>query len=364
VPAVGRGPRRGDDVLAMAELGTGSGRGAAVTIHDVARRAGVSRQTVSNVLNAPARVRPETRARVRSAIDELDYHPSRPARNLRSRATRLLAYHVAPAPTGAINIVLDRFLHALTETARDRGYQILLFAAAPGGPELAAYEDLLRTKAVDGFVLSETNYRDPRIEYLTDRGAPFAVFGRSGVDHHHRWVDVDNASGTRQAAQHLLAAGRRRLAFLGWPEGSVTGDARAAGYRDALADADIGPLEALDVRGPDAVETGRAAAERWFAMDAPPDGVVAASDLLAIGVLQVAASRRIAVGRDLGVTGFDDTPTAAFVDPPLTSVRQPIEEVAALVVRQLIAAIDGTDDDHDGPPTGALVTPRLIVRRS
>jgi DNA-binding LacI/PurR family transcriptional regulator len=351
-------------VLGVAEPGAGTGRGAGVTILDVARHAGVSRQTVSNVVNAPGRVRPETRARVQAAIDELDYHPSRPARNLRSRATRLLAYHVAPAPAGAINIVLDRFLHALTETARDRGYQILLFVSPPGEPELAAYEDLLRTKAVDGFVLSETNYRDPRIAYLTDRGAPFAVFGRSGVDHPHRWVDVDNAAGTRQAVEHLLAAGRRRIAFLGWPEGSVTGDERAAGYRDALVEAGLEPLEALDMRGPDAVETGRAAAERWFAMDAPPDGVVAASDLLAIGVLQVATSRRLVVGRDLGVTGFDDTPTAAFLDPPLTSVRQPIEEVAAHVVRQLIAAIDGTDDHDDGSPTGALVTPRLIVRRS
>jgi DNA-binding LacI/PurR family transcriptional regulator len=356
-----RGAGSGSDGVAS-ELSETSGEVGVTpdaTILDVAELAGVSRQTVSNVLNAPERVRPETQERVRLAIDELGYHPSRSARNLRARSTKLLAYRVAPARSGALNVVLDRFLHALTDTARDRGYQILLFTSPAGQPELSAYEDLLRTKTVDGFVLSESNYRDPRVEYLFSRGAPFSVFGRCGLDVPHRWVDVDNAAGTRQAVEHLLSAGRRRIAFLGWPEGSVTGDARARGYREALEAAGIEPAETLDHRGSDDLATGRAAAERWLELDTPPDGVVAASDLLAIGVLQVATEQGLQVGRDLRVTGFDDTPTAAALTPPLTSVRQPIEEVAAHIIRQLIESIGG-----EAVREGALLAPRLIVRRT
>jgi DNA-binding LacI/PurR family transcriptional regulator len=294
------------------------------------------------------------------AIAELGYHPNRGARNLRSRATRLLGYRVAPSPAGAINIVLDRFLHALTATANDQGYQLLLFSSPDGDEELEAYDELMRTRSVDGFVLSETNYGDPRVERLADHGAPFAVFGRTGSAAAHGWVDVDNADGTRQATEHLLASGRRRIAYLGWPTGSITGDERERGYREALVAAVVAVEERLHGRGVDAVETGRAVAERWLADDEPPDGVVAASDLLAIGVLHAAHDRGLTVGRDLAVTGFDDTPTAAFLTPSLTSVRQPLEAVAAEVTRQLIAAIGGVD----ATPVNRLLAPHLVVRAS
>jgi DNA-binding LacI/PurR family transcriptional regulator len=330
------------------------------TINDVAALAEVSRQTVSNVLNAPERVKPETRARVEAAIAELGYYPDRSAQNLRARATKLLGYRIAESPAGAINTVLDRFLHALTEAARDRRYQILLFTSSDGDEELAAYDDLIRTKAVDGFVLSETNYGDPRIGRLRDRGIPFAVFGRTEVDDGHGWVDVDNAAGTRRAVEHLVETGRRRIAFLGWPAGSVTGDERARGYREALQAAGLAVDPTLDARGLDAVATGHRAADLWLDRDDPPDAVVAASDLLAIGVLHAIWARGLTAGADLAVTGFDDTPTAAFLSTPLTSVRQPIEETAAHVVRRLIAQITGAAVE----PGGQLVLPTLIVRDS
>ena len=333
---------------------------AAPTLVDVAAHAGVSRQTVSNVINTPSRVRSVTRERVERAIAELGYHPNRGAQNLRSQATRLLGYRVAPTPAGAINIVLDRFLHALTATAKDQGYQLLLFSSQDGEEELEAYDELLRTRSVDGFVISETNYDDPRIERLLERGAPFAVFGRTGSSMQHGWVDVDNASGTRQATEHLLTSGRRRIAYLGWPTGSITGDERERGYREALVAAGVAVEEGLHGRGNDAVETGRAVTERWLHGEEPPDAVVAASDLLAIGVLHAAHERGLTVGRDLAVTGFDDTPTAAFLTPSLTSVRQPLEAVATEVTRQLIAAIGGVD----ATPVDRLLAPHLVVRAS
>lgn len=330
---------------------------------DVARAAGVSRQTVSNVMNAPHLVRGATRERVEQAIADLGYRPHQLARNLRARRTGSIGYRVPPS-SDSINSVLDRFLHALTTAAHRAGYHILLFTPEGGRDDLAAeiamQADLVHTSTVDGFVVSETNYGDPRIVELVGAGVPFAAFGRSGDTPAHAWVDVDGAAGTRQAVAHLVRAGHRRIAYLGWPDGSVSGDQRAAGYREGLAAAGLEPSAELDVRGPDGLATGARALEGWLRATDPPTAVVSSSDLLALGLMKAATARGVRVGEDLAVTGFDDTPVAALTSPPLTSVRQPLEAVAARVVSLLAARIDGDAE----PPAGVALEPELIVRGS
>ncbi|MGI8575101.1 MAG: LacI family DNA-binding transcriptional regulator [Egibacteraceae bacterium] len=333
---------------------------AAPTVHDVAGRAGVSHQTVSNVLNAPERVRPATRERVQRAIDELGYRPHRSARNLKARSTRTLGYLVQPIAAGAINAVLDRFLHALSDAARIQGYHILLFTRAEGQDDVAAYRELIASSAVDGFIVSETNYQDERVRFLLRREVPFAVFGRTELDEPHPWVDVDNAAGTRQAVAHLSSNGHKRIAFLGWPEGSITGDERHRGYREGLLAAGLTPHPEYEVRRPDGESEGWAACETLQALTEPPTAVVCCSDLLAAGVLRNAAARGLRVGEQCAVIGFDDTPVAAYMTPTLTSVRQPLEAVAETVIAQLIARIEN--------PLQAsgqrLLTPDLVLRTS
>ena len=189
---------------------------------------------------------------------------------------------------------------------------------------------------------------------------PFAAFGRSGDTVRHPWVDVDGAAGTRKAVAHLVAGGHRRIAYLGWPDGSISGDERARGYREGLAAAGLEVAVELDVRGADGLETGSEALGRWLEDPSPPTAVVAASDLLALGVLKAARARSVRVGEELAVTGFDDTPMAAFMSPPLTSVRQPLEDVAARIVELVTARVAGAEvPDH-----GVLLPPHLTVRES
>ena len=216
---------------------------------------------------------------------------------------------------------------------------------------------------------------------------PFVAFGRSDVDAPHSWVDVDGAAGTRAAVAHLVARGHARIAYLGWPMGSVSGDQRALGYRQGLAAAGLTADAALDARGPDGTATGAAAYARWRALADPPTAVVAASDLLALGVLRAARADGVPVGPDgrpavpsgagtpggpmspdrpadpgppLAVVGFDDTPVAPFTSPALTSVRQPLEAVAAHVARLLAAHAT----DPGAAPEGVALPPRLVVRDS
>ncbi|MCW2879017.1 MAG: LacI family transcriptional regulator [Sphaerisporangium sp.] len=349
-----------------------------VTIDDVARYANVSRQTVSNVLNSPEVVREETRRRVREAVKALGYRASQAARQMRTGRSRLIAVRIEPAQEDGINgSVFDRFLHGLTESAARAGYRVLLYTADDHDAELATFDDLLGVYEPDAFVLTSTDYGDPRTTWLLEQRIPFVTFGRPwGVppDQDYPWVDVDGAAGTAMATRHLLDAGHRRIGFLGWPEGSGVGDDRRAGWARALTSAGIDPSELaeLDSRTTDGAPEGEAAAHALLDADRPVTGLVCVSDSLALGALQTR--------RRLSVIGFDDTPVARAVG--LASVSQPLAEAAASCVALLIHSLDGGSNDargrtnadaaergsadtpSEGPPTHVLLQPSLVPRKS
>src|SRR4051794_29042508 len=162
-----------------------------VTIGDVARAAGVSRQTVSNVLNAPDVVREETRRRVLDVVEDLGYRVNQAARQMRTGRSRLIAIRIDPHQDGVNGSVLDRFLHGLTESAARVGYRVLLYTAAGDAAEIAAFEDLLGAHEPDAFVLASTHHGDPRTSWLLARGLSFVTFGRPWSDlpdARHPWV--------------------------------------------------------------------------------------------------------------------------------------------------------------------------------
>jgi DNA-binding LacI/PurR family transcriptional regulator len=331
------------------------------TLESVAAAAGVSRQTVSNVLNAPDRVAPETLARVQSAIETLNYRPNLVAQSLRTRASRLLGYCVAPVPAGTLNAVLDRFIHAITESAAEHGFHVLLFTAPGGAAGLDRYAELLAQQAVDGFVLSDTVVGDPRHGWLTDQGVPFVSFGRIWTgDEPGAWVDVDNAAGIAQAVEHVHALGHRRIAFIGWPDGSGVGDDRLAGYRAACQR--LGMCPRL-VRDDGSVQAGHSLAGRLLDEPEPPTALVCVSDPSAHGALSAVTERGLRPGHDVAITGFDDTPSAAVPGIELTSVSQPIEEAGRTVVRMLLARLVAYDAT-DGAAPHRLLDPTLVIRSS
>ncbi|MEV0841558.1 substrate-binding domain-containing protein [Actinocatenispora sera] len=337
--------------------GTHGGGDGPVTVHDVAVAAGVSRQTVSNVVNAPERVSPATRQRVQAVIDELGYQPNRAARALRAHASRLIGYRIRPNRPDALAAILDRFLHAFAEAARDLDHHLLLFAAAEAD-EVAACDRLLRSGAVDGFVLTDLDYRDRRPAAMAALDAPFASFGRTGDE--FVWVDVDNAAGTERATEHLVAAGHRRIGYVGVPAGDRIGDDRESGWRTAMRR--HGLDEGFARHAADSIEAGAQAGGELLDTADPPTAIVAATDVFAVGVLRAAGQRGLRVGPDLAVCGFDDTPTADVLG--LTSVRQPVEEVARAMMAVLAPRLPGAPADLPRPPATRLFVPELVVRGS
>ncbi|WP_262704334.1 MULTISPECIES: LacI family DNA-binding transcriptional regulator [Streptomyces] len=335
-----------------------SPKGGPVTLAMVARRAGVSPQTVSNAINSPDLLRPETLERVRGVIDEMGYRPSRAAQSLRTRSSKLIGYGIQPTPGGDTAPVMDRFLHALSQAADAAGYRILLFACPPGGPSLDGYEELLGRHDVDGFVLSNTARQDPRQAWLAKRGVPFVGFGRMWSGRQiGDWADVDGASGTDAAVEHLVALGHRGIAFLGWPRGSGVGDDRAAGWQRAMR------RHGLPTRGRRAESAGDVEAARIAVkplLDAGATAVVAASDTLALGCYHALRERNATPGRDVAVVGFDDSPTAGILSPSLSTVAQPLEAVGGECVRLLLARMA----NPAAPPERVLLEPSLVVRDS
>lgn len=322
-----------------------------VTIATVARHANVSRQTVSNVLNSPDLVRDETRARVRAAIDELGYRANLAARQMRTGRSRLIAVRIDPLRNGIEGTVLDRFLHGLTEAAAPAGYRVVLYTAGDDHGEIATYEELLASYALDAFVLTHTHHGDIRTAWLRERGVPFITFGRPwGVIDSHSWVDVDGAAGTAEATRRLLDAGHQRIGFLGWPKGSGVGDDRQLGWASVMAEAGYSTT-GLDRHTVDGLAEGERAARDAIGKRRAPTAWVCASDPLALG------ARRAG---DWPVIGFDDTAMAQATG--LTSVRQPLREAAAECVQTLAGLL--TEPGGGQPPRHVLLTPRLVVRDS
>lgn len=301
------------------------------TVADVALAAGVSRQTVSNVLNRPEVVRPATLTRVQAAIQDLGYRPHASARRLRTRQSSTLGVRLEPVH-GISGAVLDRFLHALVESADERGMRILLFTATDVDDELTHMERLVEGSDVDGFVLTSTFHGDPRAAWLGDRDIPFVTFGRPwGLPDMdaapHPWVDVDGRSGLREATDHLLVQGHRRVGFLGWPSPSGQGDERRRGWQDAMRAA--GRPDADGLTCEDDVTAATRVVSSAIDGGAGFDALVCASDTLALGA-------RFALGTGVPVVGYDDTPVAEALG--ISSVEQPLVEVASAAVELLMGA--------------------------
>lgn len=329
------------------------------TLADVAEMAGVSRQTVSNAVNNPDLLREDTLARVRSVIARLGYKPNRAARNLRTRASHLVGLRIGPAQEGTANALMDRFVHSLVETSAEAGYHVLLFAGDQSDAG-SGYDDLLRSTAVDAFVITDTFLGNPQAVSLARRHAPFVAFGRPWEDSgaEHPWVDVDGAAGAVLATEHLVARAHRRIAWIGWRKESWIGEDRRSGWSRTMHAHEL-PTSGLACRVEDSIASGRDAAARLLD-EAAPTAMLCASDTLAIGVLHTLAERGLRPGADVAVAGFDDSQVAQVVPGGLTSVRQPLEQVAVEVVR----ALAGLLSVPSSPAEGVLLAPSLVVRES
>jgi DNA-binding LacI/PurR family transcriptional regulator len=329
-----------------------------VTIHDVAARAAVSRQTVSNALSHPSRLSPETLLRVRAAVDELGYRPSSSAQSLRAQRAGAVGVEVNTLGPRSHNETMAPFLAALGVRAGSQGKHIVPFGSPESTPMLEGYRLMRARGLVDAFVLTDTHHGDPRPPWLDENSIPFAAFGRVWDDPTSTsWVDVDGAAGTRAAVGHCLDAGYATIAFLGWPQGSVVGDDRRGVCSQVCPTGGPGhPGPEADA--PQELDAARDAARLLLREIGPGDAMVCASDILALGVHHELLAAGLRPGLDVGIVGFDGSETAAMHH--LTSVAQPLDAIA----EQVLVLLDDALAGRPPPKAGVLLEPALVASRS
>jgi len=320
-----------------------------VTIQDVARAAGVGRQTVSNVLNGSGRVGEATKARVLDAVTTLGYYPHQGARSLRSRRTRQLAYVMPPMQLLPGNYIMQQFLQALAAASVRRSHSVVL--VVPDGDPRGEMRRLIASRSVDAFLLSELQPDDPRVVLLAEAGMPFACFGRVGPRLPQHWVDIDNYAAITEAVEHVLARGFSRVAFVGYRTANHWDHERQNGFRAALARHGV-PGDEVNVLLVDEASARRkiqsllTGASRGVPLR--PDAIVTGSDRLAAMIYEIAAELRLRIGRDLGVTGFDGSLATGLLHPRLTSVTIPVEDIARRVIGRALRQLDHGPDESPG----------------
>jgi DNA-binding LacI/PurR family transcriptional regulator len=341
-------------------MGTGGSQrvrraGRAVTIRDVAAAAGVSHQTIANVLKAPERVAPATRELVERKIAELRFRPNRIAQNLSNRRSRLIGFRVQARSSLATGGILDAFLQSLAEGAEAIDHHVVLFHSEPGLAEVRKAIDMYRESIADAFVVAETEPGDPRIAAFVDAELRFVSFGATDASTPHHWVDTDNVLGSRLATRHLVELGHRQIGFLGWPGATRVGDDRLCGWREELAAHGLNGDDAAVALAVNDRQAAAVAARALLESQPSMTAVVAASDELALGVQEAAAR----IGRDLSVVGYDDSPMA-LGGAGLTTIHQPVPAIAHRIVQITAQLIAG----HDLDPIQERIAPHLVVRGS
>jgi LacI family transcriptional regulator len=327
-----------------------------ITQIDVADLAGVAKGTVSYALNGNELIKPATRQKVLDAAALLGYRPNIMARNLKTNRAGIVGYswHVADDPS-RMNNLLDEFIYRVTMAAEAHGYHLLTFIQ-PQEDADRVYDDLISTNRVDGFILSDVRYDDPRITRLNALNAPFVAFGGMYIPNAgFAYVDVDGKQGIQMVVQHLLGLGHERIGFINWHPGFLIGDAREVGYREAMAQAGIAVKPEWIAYTPNIMRSASEATRQLMRAKHPPTAIVCTNDVMAFGARAYLDQMGL---QNVALTGYDDDPTAQFLG--ITSVQQPIDAVARTLFDLLLGEIN-----HEPRPERQVVfEPQLVVRRS
>ncbi len=330
------------------------------TLEAVARRAGVSRATVSRVVNGSTTVAVAIREAVHQAVAELGYVPNQAARSLVTQRTESIAL-ILPETANRVfsdDLFFPAVIRGVSMELEAADKQLVLMMAGS-----AASHDRVERYAmaghVDGVMFASMHGADPLPGALARLGIPVVCSGRpmTPAEFPVPYVDVDHVGGVSQAVRHLIGTGHRRIATIAGPQDMIAGIDRLTGYRDTLREA--GLAERVDF-GDFTRESGLRAMRRLLADDPRLDAVFVASDMMAHGALQALKDAGRRVPADVAVVGFDDFEISRLSDPPLTTVRQPVVDMGRTMARQMLGLVNGK---HDVPDAVVLPT-ELVVRAS
>jgi LacI family transcriptional regulator len=327
-----------------------------VTIRDIAESAGVSINTVSRALNDRPDVSATTRARVRAVAEGLDYQPNAMARSLVGRRSRTIGLVV----TDCTDPYYAGLIRAIEEVASAHNYALLPVSSNETVAKEAQAIRILRERRVDGILLTAVDVEAPHVRRLLQLGLPSVLVSRRPRQAAGPFVGNDNVAGEILAVRHLLDLGHRRIAAITRPGSASSARERLQGWRWALREAGLDHGADLVYGAAPSVEGGEDAARWLAALERRPTAAVTYNDLQAIGLIRAARTLGIAVPDRLSVVGHDDVMLARLVEPPLTTVAQPISEIGRLAGEMIVDIVQGKTPKW----THRLLSPSLVIRAS
>lgn len=328
-----------------------------LTLEDIARLSGVSRSTVSRVINAEVNVKEMTRRKVQEVINSYNFQPNLAARGLVTGRTNVIGV-VIPASVAVVftDPYFPQLLQGISALCNTRDYSVMLWLAEPEF-ERRMISRILHNGLVDGVVVASIAMNDPIIESLIESKMPFILIGRHPTEDVN-YLDVDNVQSGRKATMHLVRLGYKRIATITGKQSQVAGYDRYQGYVKALQDSDHPVKPELVAEGDFTEESGYKAMQRLLKYK--PDAVFVASDMMAFGAMRALRDANLRIPEDVAVVGFDDIPASSKAIPPLTTVRQAIVQMGSLAVDALINIIEtGTKTTQK-----VIMDTELVVRES
>ena len=338
-------------------MGALSIHGGFLNIEEIAKISGVSRSTVSRVINNDARVRDETRQRVQEVINRLGFQPNAMARSLAGGKSHILGLVI---PVGVSALFVDPYfpllIQGVSSACNAREYSVVLWLAEPEY-ERRMMREILHNGLVSGVIVASMVFDDPIVHALAESDIPFILVGRHPDNEKISYVDVDNLNSAREAVSHLVRLGRKRVATITGPQNMVVGIDRYQGYLDAVRRAGLVVDPNLVAEG-DFSDMGGYMCMKSL-LPFRPDAVFAASDIMAVGAMRAINEAGLRIPVDVAVVGFDDIPVAAHTNPPLTTIRQPAMRTGSLSTEVLIDMVE-----HPVSQPHRIVLPTELVIRS
>ncbi len=332
-----------------------------LSLEDIAAKAGVSRSTVSRIINNSPNVSEKTRQSVLAVIAQEGYTPNPAARALVTQRTQAIGVIIPLAP---LTFFEDAFyfptlLQGISSTTSQRDYAMMLWLNQSEEDDQKFYDRIIRNRLMDGVIIASAARGEPLIDHFMHSGAPFVLVEDPCMNTDQiSFVSIDNVTAAREGVAYLIALGRKRIGHITGNLHIADGSDRVEGYRQALCAAGLEVDETLIVEGNFSHRSGYEGMKKLLPRGV--DAVFAGNDITARGVLQALQEARVRVPDDIALIGFDDLPTANHVTPKLTTVRQPIEEKGALAASILLDLIE----NPGSAPRQVLLPTRLVIRES
>ncbi|MGC1378099.1 MAG: LacI family DNA-binding transcriptional regulator [Anaerolineales bacterium] len=329
-----------------------------LTLEDIARFSGFSRSTVSRVINGGDYVKEDTRQRILEVIQEHNFQPNLGARSLAGGQTGVLGLVIqAAVSTIFSDLFFPQFIRGVSAGCNTQNYSMMLWLVEPQY-ERRTMREILYNGLLDGVIISSVTMNDPLFESLHDSKMPFISIGRHPTLDDINYLDVDNVKSASTVVHHLFNLGRKRIATITGPQNKIAGYDRYTGYMKGLKECGLPMLSDLVVDADFTEEGGYNAMQQLIPFK--PDAIFAASDTMAIGALRALSETNLRVPEDIAIVGYDDVPLASRTSPPLTTVRQSLQDMGAAAVKALADIIRRPG----GKPQHIILDTELVIRGS